>query len=110
MSQLRYELSTDKPFRLLKDNGEDVNIWNNHLESLKLNIGETNCSWFKAPWLFAECYMYRRIREVMLMCKTDMKNYDPFENAKIEGIISKFPIISSLFRQTYLNLKQNKSM
>jgi hypothetical protein len=60
LSQLRYELTTDKPFKQFEDKGQDVDLWNSHLEKLKATIGEENCSWFKAPWLFSECYMYRR--------------------------------------------------
>ena len=84
LSQLRYELTTDKQFVPLKDNGDDVQVWNQALEELRGEIGAANLSWFKAPWLFAECYMYRRIREALLACKSDMKHYDPFEQAKID--------------------------
>lgn len=107
---MRYELSTDKPFRALKDSGADVTLWNNHLENLKTNIGQENCTWFKAPWLFSECYMYRRVREVMLLCKTEMKNYDPFERAKIEACEQSRETISSLIRNLCpLNYEEEKT-
>ncbi len=59
-------------------------MWNEAYDEIKQVLGEENCTWFKGPWLFSECYLYRRIREAMLLCKTEMKHYDPFEQAKQE--------------------------
>lgn len=98
LSCLRYELQTDKPYKLLLDQGEDVEIWNNTIKELQATLGEDNCTWFKGPWLFGECYLYRRIREAMLSCKTDMKNYDPFEKSKLESCLAAQQSVSKLIR------------
>ena len=60
-------------------------MWNDAYIELKNRVGEENCTWFRGSWLFAECYLYRRMRECMLLCSTQqMKDYDPFEMAKWE--------------------------
>ncbi|KAG0204386.1 hypothetical protein BGX28_003638 [Mortierella sp. GBA30] len=73
---LRYELQRDKPFRPLTDSYPDVTEWNqalaNHFE---------NSSWFKASWLFAECYLYRRIKEAFALTE-HWNDYDPFFQQK----------------------------
>lgn len=38
----------------------------------------------KAPWLFVECYVYRRIREALLASISEMREYDAFEISKEE--------------------------
>jgi damage-control phosphatase, subfamily III len=87
LSELRYEVSTDKPLRLLKDNGNDAIIWNQSIDELKATIGLDNLSWFKAPWIFTECYLYRRIREIILLCKSSMNpSFDPFQYAKVDTL------------------------
>ena len=88
MSQLRYEMVTDKPLRPLDDDGADVALWNQSYEEIKQTIGLDDCTWFKAPWIYTECYLYRRIREAMLTSspsKSQFVEYDPFEEAKIES-------------------------
>jgi len=91
-------LTTDKPFKKLEDKGLDADLWNDHLEKMKATTGGENCTWFKAPWLFSECYMYRRVREIMLLCKTSMKDYDPFEKSKIEACELNKRTVSALIR------------
>ncbi|KAF9573819.1 hypothetical protein EC968_007890 [Mortierella alpina] len=73
---LRYELQRDKPFRPLTDTRPDVTEWN---QALADNYG--NSSWFKASWLFAECYLYRRIKEAFALTEY-WSNYDPFFGQK----------------------------
>jgi len=98
LSCLRYELQTDKPYKFLSDEGEDVNIWNDTIKELHAALGEESCTWFKGSWLFGECYLYRRIREAMLFCKTDMRNYDPFEKSKLESCEAGQQSVSKLIR------------
>lgn len=114
MSQLRYELTTDKPFKQLTDTGSDAHMWNEALEKLILQIGKENCTWFKGPWLYAECYMYRRIREAMLLCSSEVRSYDPFEESKIESHAlsnkSTFGLISALCPLNYDDEKTNEEL
>ncbi|KAF9423769.1 hypothetical protein BGZ94_008170 [Podila epigama] len=73
---LRYELQRDKPFRPLTDTAPDVDEWNKALAEYY-----PGSSWFKASWLFSECYLYRRIRETFVLTK-HWHDYDPFFEQK----------------------------
>ena len=48
--------------------------------------------------LYVECYMYRRIREAMLLCQTGVKNHDPYEEAKLDTHTVNRQSISSLIK------------
>jgi hypothetical protein len=114
LGQLRYELATDKPYRKLTDSGEDVQLWNEAYEESVKAFGEDNASWFKGPWLFAECYMYRRVREAMLLCSSSLRDYDPFEQSKIESHESNaksvFQLISSICPVDFAEEKNNSQL
>ncbi|RNA39509.1 hypothetical protein BpHYR1_050362 [Brachionus plicatilis] len=114
LSQLRYELTTDKNLKEITDSGSDSTLWNTALEELKSQIGPDNCTWFKSPWLFAECYVYRRIREAMLLCTTSLKDYDPYEKSKLESheqsLKSVFQLITNLCPLNFNEEKQNESL
>ncbi|KAG0203409.1 hypothetical protein BGX33_009132 [Mortierella sp. NVP41] len=73
---LRYELQRDKPFRPFTDKRVDVEEWN---QALADHYGAS--SWFKASWLFSECYLYRRIKEAFALTE-HWKDYDPFFEQK----------------------------
>ncbi|KAG0083275.1 hypothetical protein BGZ92_010914, partial [Podila epicladia] len=73
---LRYELQRDKPFRPLTDNYPDVQEWNQALSD-----NYAGSSWFKASWLFSECYLYRRIKEAFALTE-HWRDYDPFFEQK----------------------------
>lgn len=64
LSKLRNEVQTDKPVLALTDDGEDTDMWNQYLQRQQALMDEREPpSWFKSPWLYVECYMYRRIQE-----------------------------------------------
>ncbi|KAL1920086.1 uncharacterized protein VTP21DRAFT_1232 [Calcarisporiella thermophila] len=80
ISRLKYELQHDKPLIPIEDDGEpDVQIWNDSLKKYFDGVG-----WYDSPWLFCECYMYRRIRETFSQSK-HWKNYDPYFKQKIDA-------------------------
>lgn len=68
LSKLRNELQTDKPINPLVDKCIDTDIWNQYLEYQQSLLSESDGkpSWFHSPWLFVECYMYRRIHEAII--------------------------------------------
>ncbi|KAK9728206.1 Hairy/enhancer-of-split with YRPW motif protein 2 [Basidiobolus ranarum] len=77
IGELRYELQRDRELRDIVDDGDaDFSVWNDCLHTYF--DGKT---WFSATWLFAECYLYRRIREIFNLSKL-WKNYDPFTRQK----------------------------
>lgn len=66
LSKLRNELQTDKPILPLTDGKQDAESWNHYLQRhATLQGDQGSVSWFKSPWLYVECYMYRRIQEAV---------------------------------------------
>ena len=64
LSKLRNELQTDKPVLALTDSLQDAESWNQYLQRHQGPHGDQDSvSWFQSPWLYVECYMYRRIQE-----------------------------------------------
>lgn len=57
ISELKYELQTDKELRSLPEYTDELKKWNEFLLTL-----EDKKSYFSAVWLYAECYMYRRLK------------------------------------------------
>ncbi|KDN50871.1 DUF89-domain-containing protein [Tilletiaria anomala UBC 951] len=52
-------------------------------------------TWHKAPWLFAECYLYRRVRG-FFSGSTHWKTYDPFSHSKLSTFKSSGTAIRAL--------------
>lgn len=66
LSKMRNELQTDKPVLELTDGLQDIDSWNQYLQrQQRLQGDQDSVSWFKSPWLYMECYMYRRIQEAL---------------------------------------------
>lgn len=84
ISQLKNELQTDKPFTALSSVGEDATIWNEHLKDSTKEHGVVP-SYFQTDWMYAECYVYRRLREAFLITKS-LQNIDPFHHNKAEAL------------------------
>lgn len=62
ISKLKYEIQTNKPLRHLISDASDVKFYNHYLNKLSNEDGHT--TYFHTIWLVAECYMYRRLREM----------------------------------------------
>ncbi|GAA5874927.1 hypothetical protein JCM8547_003613 [Rhodosporidiobolus lusitaniae] len=58
---------------------DDYTLYNSQIETLK---NEGQGSWLTAPWLFAECYLYRRLRLVFSRT-TQWTLFDPFQTQKV---------------------------
>ncbi|XP_021931470.1 protein-glutamate O-methyltransferase-like isoform X2 [Zootermopsis nevadensis] len=85
-SELKNELLTDKPFKAITSDGPDVSSWNAYY--MKENEREgSEPRWFHTSWLYAECYMYRRIHEAFEL-SISMKTFDPFHKQKKEAFFS----------------------
>ncbi|XP_059842320.1 damage-control phosphatase ARMT1 [Hypanus sabinus] len=96
LSKLRNELQTDKPALPLTDELPDVPQWNKYLEQQQARLGtEENTSWFKASWLYMECYMYRRIHEA-LQLNPPICDFDVFNEAKTQGFLESQEAITAL--------------
>ena len=64
ISKMRYEMLTDKPMVPIS-NGPDVDQWNTVFQVYEKELEGAEPSWFSVSWLFAECYMYRKIADVI---------------------------------------------
>ncbi|EJD04787.1 DUF89 domain-containing protein [Fomitiporia mediterranea MF3/22] len=75
VSKLKYEMARDRELQPVEEDEEaDVDTYN--LELTKLAEKGMN-AWFKAPWLYAECYLYRTLRS-WFSITTHWRYYDPF--------------------------------
>ncbi|CAL8317993.1 unnamed protein product [Boreogadus saida] len=85
LSKLRNELQTDKPVLPLVDELEDADGWNCYLQRHEELQGEQDpVSWFRSPWLYVECYMYRRIQEALWL-NPPISGFDAFQEAKTQS-------------------------
>ncbi|XP_048655884.1 damage-control phosphatase ARMT1 isoform X2 [Marmota marmota marmota] len=83
LSKLRNELQTDKPIIPLVANYVDTDIWNQYLEYQQSLLRESDRtpSWFYSPWLYVECYLYRRIHEAIIQ-SPPVNDFDVFKESK----------------------------
>ncbi|KAM9001622.1 damage-control phosphatase ARMT1-like isoform X1 [Sarcophilus harrisii] len=97
LSKLRNELQTDKPFLPLTDNCLDADIWNKYLEYHHTLLNENNkkISWFQSPWLYVECYMYRRIHEALVL-SSPISYFDVFKESKERNFFESQEAIKTL--------------
>jgi len=76
--------------RSLQDDGyPDVALYNTELEKLGTP------TWFNVPWLYCECYLYRRISTYFRL-SVHWKNYDVFARQKINTFRSSRPAVLEL--------------
>lgn len=89
LTKLRKELETNKavelfePLELDKPHehfNEDIELWNLALTENKLSDGSLP-RWFDSAWLLVECYLYRKVKEMMLRTR-HLKMFDPFVEQK----------------------------
>ncbi|KAJ3519929.1 hypothetical protein NMY22_g12977 [Coprinellus aureogranulatus] len=81
ISKLKYEMARDRALERIPDDGEPhAEVYNEELRKLEEDKRNT---WFTAPWLFAECYLYRLLRS-FFVATTQWKDYDPFRLSKIK--------------------------
>ncbi|KAF9556449.1 DUF89 domain-containing protein [Agrocybe pediades] len=81
LSKLKYEMARDKPLEKIPEDGEaSVELYNEELAELEQDNRNT---WFTAPWLYAECYLYRLLRSFFNQTE-HWKEVDPFHRMKLE--------------------------
>ncbi|CAB1447012.1 unnamed protein product [Pleuronectes platessa] len=100
LSKLRNELQTDKPVLALTDSLQDAESWNQYLQRHQGPQGDQDAvSWFQSPWLYVECYMYRRIQEALWL-NPPISDYDVFNEAKTQSYFESQQAVMALC--TYL--------
>ncbi|KFV00677.1 UPF0364 protein C6orf211, partial [Pterocles gutturalis] len=108
LSKLRNELQTDKPVTPLEDELPDATLWNQYLDYQRnLSNGNGEPSWFQSPWLFVECYMYRRIHAALAQ-SPPIDNFDVFKEGKAQNFFESQEAVIALctyFQELFKNIK-----
>lgn len=98
IGQLRYELTTNKPLTLLSSIipgcPDDLEVWNTLLRQKGVTLSrldnfspnDAHPTWFSVPWLFTECYLYRRIMDSVSL--HGLPTFDPFVLKKRDGLFN----------------------
>ncbi|KAH7074346.1 hypothetical protein BKA63DRAFT_512875 [Paraphoma chrysanthemicola] len=90
LARLKYELQHDRELTPIPDDGEsDVDAYNKELAA------RGNPKWHDVPWLYSECYLYRRISSVFKQTKT-WRSYDLFARQKMSTFKSSRPAVLEL--------------
>lgn len=92
ISKLKYELQTDKPMTEIPGSEKDLFEWNRLLKEI-----EPNNSYFSAVWLYAECYVYRKLKSIFSETQT-LKDFDYFENSKKLEFKNSMTTIASVIK------------
>jgi len=82
ISKLKYELQTDKVMDKFDGVETDRLKWNEFLSTLN----DDDNSYFKTTWLYAECYLYRRLKSFFEETET-LKDFDYFRYQKTNALI-----------------------
>ncbi|XP_037072979.1 damage-control phosphatase ARMT1-like [Pollicipes pollicipes] len=93
LSGLKSTMQRNKTLEPLTGAAPDIVLWNRLLD--ELTVEGQRPVWFSAPWLFVECYMYRKIREV-LENSGELHDYDYFRQQKMDTLEASLSAISLL--------------
>ncbi|KIK56194.1 hypothetical protein GYMLUDRAFT_47408 [Collybiopsis luxurians FD-317 M1] len=90
VSKLKYDMARDHVMEPIPADDElHVDFYNTDLEELAKSSKNT---WFKAPWLYAECYLYRLLRSYFVQ-SAPWRDYDPFHSQKLDVFTKSGPSI-----------------
>ena len=91
ITKLKYEIQHDRAITALEDDHGPSAIEQYNIELKTLDP----VTWMNVPWLFAECYLYRRLHSYFLTT-TQWRSYDVFANQKISTFKSSRPAVVEL--------------
>ncbi|KAH6697292.1 DUF89 domain protein [Plectosphaerella plurivora] len=99
LKQLKSHIEHDKPLLPLFCHGStEISEYNLKLASFG------SCSWHNCPWLFGECYLYRRVN-IMFTSFPDWEAYDVFARQKLETFLKSEAAVQELSSR-YTSLRQ----
>ena len=79
--RLKAEMERDEPLQTLIDDGaSDIEAYNQELQALQ------PITWRNAPWLYTECYMYRRLYTLFTTSTTLWQTFDVFAEDKKKAL------------------------
>lgn len=106
LAKLKHELQHDRNLIPLPDDGQpDIAAYNKELEQLGTP------TWFNIPWLYSECYLYRRMNTCFSLSQ-HWKSYDVFARQKISTFRSSRPAvleIAAKYKELILNLEDKSA-
>lgn len=95
LSTLKYEVQHNRALVELEDDGGgDVGIYNNELRARGEWV-EGGVKWHDVEWLYAECYLYRRVSSLFKR-KAEWRDYDCFARQKLDTFRSSRPAVGEL--------------
>ncbi|KAL7916925.1 hypothetical protein GGI35DRAFT_51305 [Trichoderma velutinum] len=90
LQRLREEIISDDKLRHLEDDGSaDIADYNR----LLLNMGKL--TWLNCPWLYGECYLYRRV-QLLFSTSSSWKEYDVFKRQKDSTLVKSQKAVQEL--------------
>ncbi|EMC97703.1 hypothetical protein BAUCODRAFT_122131 [Baudoinia panamericana UAMH 10762] len=90
IAALKYEMQHDRQLTPLPDDGQpDIARYNQELQQ------RGNPHWHDVAWLYAECYLYRRLSTIFSL-STHWKGYDVFSKQKMSTFRSSRPAVLEL--------------
>ncbi|KAH7152772.1 hypothetical protein EDB81DRAFT_789661 [Dactylonectria macrodidyma] len=106
LATLKYEMEHDRKLVPLLDDGfpDEIKAYNKEIED------RGNPNWFAVPWLFSECYMYRRMSTIFRLTN-HWKNYDVFARQKMDTFRSSRPAVlelASKYKELIQQLREDK--
>ncbi|KAI9374934.1 hypothetical protein BJX61DRAFT_532015 [Aspergillus egyptiacus] len=106
LAGLKYEILHNRQLTPLPDDGEPgIQEYNEELEQ------RGNVKWHEGPWLFIECYMYRRMATLFATSK-HWKGYDVFARQKMSTFKSSRPAVLELaarYKELAIEAKEGKN-
>ncbi|OJJ48887.1 hypothetical protein ASPZODRAFT_139841 [Penicilliopsis zonata CBS 506.65] len=107
LAKLKYELQHDRQLTPLPDDGQpDIVEYNEELEK------RGSLVWLNVPWLFSECYLYRRISTFFSLSK-HWRGYDVFARQKIATFKSSRPAVLELaarYKELVTEMEKGKGL
>ncbi|EPQ27316.1 uncharacterized protein PFL1_05238 [Pseudozyma flocculosa PF-1] len=97
IAALKHDMSRDRPLEPInvdpnnpdeRDDGPPTDLFDKTIQT-------NGWTWFAAPWLFAECYLYRLLRTFFARSQ-HWQRYDPFSKSKLHTFKSSGTAISAL--------------
>ncbi|KLP15843.1 Uncharacterized protein LW94_9639 [Fusarium fujikuroi] len=90
LGRLKKEINDDAPLCPLEDDGSaDIASYN----QLLLNMGKL--TWLNCPWLYGECYLYRRV-QLLFSMSSSWKGYDVFKRQKDSTLVKSKKAVQEL--------------
>ncbi|WVN88821.1 uncharacterized protein L203_104035 [Cryptococcus depauperatus CBS 7841] len=106
ISEMKYEMGRNTVLSPIEADGDiNVDCYNEELSGYP----EHNRRWNTMNWLFAECYVYRRLRSYFSRTK-HWKEYDPFFNQKAETYKSSSIAIIKLAKAMDNAIKEKEDL